>query len=111
MDDDDRDGEEEDVVVDGKLRRGLTADDGVGGGASCALACVFRVVGESVSCGRREGRRVDGREGAREVCKESLGRLGVGGDVGSGMTESMVLATFLRSSEVWGLSSRCVLEV
>lgn len=95
---------------DGKLTRGWMADDGVGGGASCALAWVFRVVGESVSSGRREGRRVDGREGAREVCSESLGRLGVGGDVG-GMTESMVVATFLRRSEVWGLSSRCALEV
>ena len=97
--------------MEGNVTRGRLAEEGVGGGASCALARVFRVVGESVSsAGRREGRRDGGSDGGSVVCNDSFGRLWFETDVG-GMAESMVLATFLRSSDVWGVSSRCVLGV
>lgn len=76
----------------------------VGGGASCALARVLRVVGESVSKRCKEGRREGGSEGAGEVCSDNFGRLwfeaGEDNDDVGGITESMVSATFLRSSAV-----------
>lgn len=84
------------------------AEEGVGGGASCAFARVLRVVGESVSSARSEDRGGVSSAGGREVCNDSFGRLWFEEDVG-GTIESMVLATFLRSSVVWGLSSRYVL--
>ena len=100
-------GEDENVVLAaGKVTLGFTADDGVGGGASKVLACVFRVVGESVPSARTNCPRADGRDDVSEVCNESFGRCGVGEDE-DGNTESIVLATFFRSSDVWGLSSRC----
>ena len=66
------------------------------------------MVGESVVFVARLGRFGAASEGARDVCNDSFGRLGAGGDVG-GIAESMVLATCFRSSEVCGVSSRCAL--
>lgn len=61
--------------MDGNAMRGWMAEEGVGGGASCALARVLRVVGESLSPNCREGRREGGSEDAGEVCSDNLGRL------------------------------------
>ena len=63
------------LEMDGNVMRGWMAEEGVGGVASCALARVLRVVGESVSTRCREGRREGGSEGAGEVCSDNFGRL------------------------------------
>ena len=78
----------------------MTVDEGVGEGASKVLTAVFRAVGDSGPSPSRDIRPVDdGRDDPSDVCRESFGRFGFGGDEGV-IAESIVLATFFRSSRV-----------
>ena len=54
--------DEDEVEEEGKAICGCIAEDGVGGGASKALAFVFRVVGESVDMSRAPPRHCAGSD-------------------------------------------------
>ena len=84
------------------------ADVGVGGGASKALAWVFRFVGDSVEAEMPMTVADLGSAGGAnvEVWRDSFGLLGAAGLV-DGMTDNIAPATF-RSSDVWGEESLCL---